>query len=519
MQNIKYIACIDLGTTGCRTIIFSSDGEIISQAYEEYNSIFISPTWIDHDPSTWIQAFHNTFNRAFAEMPNGSFLEAIGVISQRSTFIPVDKKGTPLDNAILWQDKRANKQAEHICNKAGSEKIYKKTGLRVDPYFSLPKLLWIKENKTFIYKQIYKILTVHDFIIHYLTGEFITDWTQASRTMLFNINTFQWDEELCEMFDIPLNILPKPLPPGTVAGNIKYFLCKELGIGYDIPVVAAGGDQQAAAIGLGITKQGLLCCNTGTGSFILAHSNKPVFDKQQRVICTASALSGNWLMEASIFTTGAVYRWFRDNFGFVEKLTANELKLDTYDILNLEIKKTKPGAGGLLMLPHYAGSAAPYWNPGAKGMLFGLSLGHTRAHVLRAILEGICFEINKNIKIIEELVQEIAEIRVSGGATRSQLFNQIQADVYGKTVVKTENEESSALGCLAVTATGTELYSNVEEALLEFTDFSNCIKKVPDNKTHIFYEKLQLCHDKIYNAMKSHGVYDMLELDIHSDIK
>jgi glycerol kinase len=509
MSENKYIACIDVGTTGCRTIIFSSRGKLISEAYEEYSSIFLSPTWIDHDPATWIKATCNTLKKAVKLFPgDANAIAAICVISQRSTFIPVDREGTPLDTAILWQDKRSIAQADYIRSELGAEYVYNKTGLRIDPYFSLPKLLWLKENKPHVFKDAYKFLTVHDFVINYLTGEFITDWTQASRTMLFNINTFEWDTELCGHFDIPMEKLARAVPSGTIVGGLKKHLQSEFNLRPDIPVVSVGGDQQAAAVGLGVVVPGLMCANTGTGSFILAHSEKPAFDKQQRVVCTASAVAGKWLIEAGIYTTGSVYRWFRDNFAMVENSAARDLQIDAYEILNSEIKNTSPGAEGIFVIPHFAGSAAPYWNPNAAGLIFGCSLGHKRAHVIRALLEGVCFEIYKNIKIIESMTNEITEIRVSGGAARSTTFNQIQADVYGKTVLRGISEQSSALGALFVAATSIGLYPDIAAAVAAGAASDVHSRRIPDEETHQLYEKMLVFNDELYTALASNSIYE-----------
>lgn len=509
MTETEYIACIDVGTTGCRTIIFSCYGQVMSQAYEEYTSIFLSPTWIDHDPSTWLKATSNTLKQAVKEFPGDpSEIAAICVISQRSTFIPVDTEGIPLDNAILWQDKRATDQADLIRKELGPEYVYHKTGLRIDSYFSLPKMLWMKANKPGVLQGAHKILTVHDLIIQYLTGEFITDWTQASRTMLFNINTMEWDEELCRHFDIPMDLLARAVPPGTIVGGLKKTLQKEFNLRSDLPVISVGGDQQAAAVGLGVVVPGLLCVNTGTGSFILAHAERPAFDQEQRVVCTASAIAGKWLLEAGIYTSGSVYRWYRDNFALLESNTARDLHIDAYELLNSQIKNTTPGAEGILLMPHFAGSAAPYWQPKASGVIFGLSLGHTRAHVIRALLEGICFEINKNVRIIESLTSEIKEIRVSGGATRSTTFNQIQADVYGKTVLRCFSEQSSALGAMLLAATSIGLYPDVVTAVNTAVAFDAHNQRTPDPKTRQLYEQMQSLYHEIYAALSSRGIYE-----------
>ena len=498
MSNSQYIASIDAGTTGCRTILFTDDGQIAAKSYEAYESLYLSPTWIEHDPDTWLRAARNTLKQATSEA-GISRLAAICVISQRATFIPVDRDGRPIDRAILWQDKRAVKQADLIRSEVGDECIYQKTGLRIDPYFSLPKLLWIKENKPEVLNAAYKVLSVHDLIVHDLTGRFLTDWTQASRTMLLNIRRFEWDTELCACFGISPELLPETVEPGSVVGSLRPAIVRDLGLSGDVPVVAVGGDQQAAAIGMGVVRRGVVGANTGTGSFVLAYSEQPVFDVLRRVICTASAVPGNWLVEGSIVTSGCVYDWFRDRLASTGGESSGPVDLDA------EIALAGPGAGGLLLLPHFAGAAAPYWDPHAVGVLFGMSLMHGRAHVLRAALEGIALEIEKSLRVIDKLTGGSSEVRVSGGLTRSSTFDQIQADVYGKPVLRVACEEASALGAMIAACAAIGRYADIRTAAEALVHFG--VRNDPDSRTRPVYERLIVLHDALYEAIASRGLY------------
>lgn len=275
-------------------------------------------------------------------------------------------------------------------------------------------------------------------------------------------------------------------------------------------VIAAGGDQQCAAIGLGVIKAGMVEVNTGTGSFVLANSDKPVKDLNQRLICSASSIAGKWVLEAGIFTTGSIYRWFRDNFGEIEMEAQRKSGIDAYKIMDSEAAKEPVGANGLLLIPHFAGSAAPYWNPEARGILFGLSLGHKRSSIIRAILEGIAFEIQKNINIMESYNDEIKEVRISGGITKSELFNQIQADVYGKIVVKTECNEASVLGAAVVAATTTGLYDNINSAVDNMVNLNNLSRKEPNIENYTAYKELSKIHDSLYWSLEESGIYSKM---------
>ncbi len=505
------ILCIDLGTTGCHAVIFDEKGQQISRSYQEYKSIYLPCRWIDHDPKTWLQAVKKTVKEAVKKIEHDkNCISAVAVTSQRATVIPVDKKGNPLDNAILWQDKRATEETKHLINEYGTEKIYNITGLRVDPYFTLPKLLWLKKNKTETYNHSFLFLPVQDFIIHFLTGEFKTDWTQASRTMLFNIDELRWDKDLIKSVGIDFNKLPEAVPPGSIISTVNRAASDELGLPKGIPVIAAGGDQQCAAIGLGVVKAGIVEVNTGTGSFVLVHRDKPVKDLNQRLICSASSIAGKWVLEAAIFTTGSIYRWFRDNIGQVSVKNQIKSRINAYQIMDSEAEKEPLGANGLLLVPHFAASAAPYWNPEARGILFGLSLGHKRSSIFRAILEGIAFEIQKNISIMESYTEEIKEVRISGGLTRSEIFNQIQADIYGKTVIKTDYEDASILGAAVIAATTTGLYNNINLAVDNMVSVNNLSRKEPNIENYKAYKELGKIHDSLYWSLEKAGIYSKM---------
>ncbi|HER24094.1 MAG TPA: carbohydrate kinase [Candidatus Atribacteria bacterium] len=507
----QLIISIDLGTTGCRTVIFNELGDPLSHSYQEYNSIYLSSRWIDHDPKTWLEAAQSTVKEAISKLKEThKNFSAIAVTSQRATVIPVDKDGDPIDNAILWQDKRAIEETEHLKNIYGSKEIYTITGLRIDPYFTLPKLLWFKKNRREIYGKTFKFLTVQDFIIHYLTGIFKTDWTQASRTMLFNIDRFKWEEDLIKSVGIALDKLPEAVPPGSVIGVLNRSAADKLGLPEGIPVIAAGGDQQCAAIGLGVVKDGLVEANTGTGSFVLTNSNKPFKDKNQRLICSASSVAGKWVLEAGIFTTGSIYRWFRDNFWLLGSEEQKKFRTDAYSFMNSEAEKEPIGSNGLLLIPHFAASAAPYWNPEARGILFGLSLGHTSSSIIRAILEGIAFEIRKNMVIMEGFVGPIKEVRISGGLTRSEIFNQIQADIYGRPVVKSGYEDASSLGAAIIAAVKIGLYNNIVTAVDSMTKLDYLSQKNPIDIHTKVYEDLIIIHDELYKSIEKSGIYHKL---------
>jgi xylulokinase/glycerol kinase len=398
----------------------------------------------------------------------------------------------------------------------GSEEIYVRTGLRIDPYFSLPKLLWFRDTMPEIYWRARYFLTPHDFIVHQLTGQFCTDWTQASRTMLFNISRFEWDADLAGAFGVDIGKLPPISAPGTVVGTIGRGAAHRLGVSQGLPVVLAGGDQQAAALGLGALRQGQIAVNSGTGSFITAPLAEPLWDPQRRVLLTTAASGKSWLLEAGVLTSGAVYRWMRDVLAGYS--TGRAAEADSYDQLNRLASQSRVGANGLLVLPHFAGSAAPYWDPVARGIIFNLTLAHSTADVVRAVLEGIAIEVGKNLSIIEALLDAtraptgktaIREVRVGGGVARCDLFNRIQADVYGCRVIPAEIDESTSLGAAILAAVAMDIYPDVEAAYVGMHASNLVAGHEPDPNTHAAYQEISRVHDTVYRALALSDVYSL----------
>ncbi|MEM4446357.1 MAG: xylulokinase [Candidatus Jordarchaeales archaeon] len=506
---MEYLVAIDAGTIGCRTIVFDENGREIGRAYEEYPSLYPYPTWVEQRPDDWWRAVCNTVKGAISRAKiKAEEIAGISVTNQRETIVPVDENGKPLRNAIVWQDRRTIEECRKIKEVLGSEKVYEITGLTVDPYFSAPKILWIKENEKEIFDKTYKFMLVHDYILMKLTGEFVTDWSNASRTMLFNIKEFKWSREICDALEIPLEKLPRAEAPAKKIGEVTREASEATGLAVGTPVVTGGGDQQCGAVGIGVVREGRVKATTGTGTFILAYSGKPVLDKKMRVLCSCHADPGKWVVEASIFTTGSIYRWFRDQLGHVEKVVAEILGEDPYNILNKEAEAVPPGSGGILVLPHFIGAGAPYWNPNSRGVIFGLALGHTRKHLIRALMEGVCFEIRKNIEVMREVGISINEMRITGGATRSDLWNQIQADIYNLPIVIGAVEEATALGAAILAGVGVGVYKSISEAAERAVKIKE-VKK-PDATKRKVYDSLYSLHVELYEALNSRGLFEKL---------
>jgi D-xylulose kinase len=515
MKENIYLVAIDAGTTGERTMIFDEKGRVVAWKYLEHPSYFLKPTWVEQEAAEWWDRICKTSRAVLKEAADKGItpdmIVGISVANQRETIVPIDKEVEPLRRAIVWQDRRTISQCNWIKSNIGEDMVYNITGLTVDPYFSAPKIMWIKEQQPDIYKKTHKFLLVHDYIIAKLADIFITGWDNASRTMLFDIRKFDWSENLLDFIGIDEEKMPEPHPSGKIVGEVTKKAAEETGFAEGTPVVCGGGDQQCGAIGVGVVRQGRIKATTGTGTFILSFLDKPCFDPKRRVLCSCHGIPRKWVQEASIFSTGTIYRWFRDEFGHLEKVAGELVGTDPYEMLNKEASSTPAGSKGVLVTPHFTGAGAPHWNPYARGVIVGLAIGHTRKDVVRAILEGIALEIRKNIEVMRELGVQVEEMRVTGGATRNPHFNQIQADVYGLPVLRGKVEESTALGCAILAGVGTGVFKSIEEATDKMVHIVERYEPRLENKT--IYDRLFKIHGKIYDALDKAGVYkDLAEL-------
>jgi D-xylulose kinase len=480
----ELIIAIDAGTTGVRSMLFTAAGTVLAKAYEEFDSLFPSPSWVEQEAPTWWTSACKTIHRCFTSVPfSPNDVIAVSVTNQRETVVPLDTEGQPLRHAIVWQDRRTIPQCDWIRETISAETIYSITGLIIDPYFTAPKILWIKEHQPDVFAKTDQFLLVHDFIVHRLTDNTVTDFSNASRTMLFDIESGGWSKKLLNAFEIPSEKLPNPVPSGTKVGEVTSKAAKISSLAEGTPVIAGGGDQQCAALGVGVVREGMIKSTTGTGTFVLAHSDKIRLDPKRRVLCSRHVVQDAFVVEASMFTTGSVLRWFRDQLGRDECIVAEEKGVDPYEVLVEEAAQIPAGSEGVVHIPHLVGAGAPYWNPHARGIFAGLALGHTRQHLIRAILEGVSYEIRTNLEVMRELNLPASEVRVTGGAARSEVWMQIQADVLGVPIIRTELEEATALGAAILACKGIGIFKSVTEAVEQMIREKPKLSPNPENSS------------------------------------
>lgn len=497
------IITIDIGTTSMRAILFDAGGRQLALAREDNPPAYYPDGRVEQAAATWEGILVRILSACAGEARvRGLAVEGIALTSQRSSVIPVDREGQPLRPAIMWQDQRT----EAICRGLAprNAEVYRVCGMRVTTVMSACKMKWLKENEPDIFRRAWKMVGIHDFVLRALTGAFLTDHSLASRTNLLNLEKLDWDEGLMGLFGVPRSMLCDLVPPGSVAGGLEAGLAARAGIAAGTPVITAGGDQQCAALGLGLTGPDRVVANTGTGSYILGYSVRPAFDPEMRAFCNAAAIPGAYVIEAGMSASGAVYRWFSDNFYSEAKNSCD----DGIAAINEEAASSPPGANGVAFLPRFrlggadgaaAAGAAPAGQPAAgslagvseKGLFWGLSLATRRGDMARALLEGIAAEMAENLRLVEALTGRAGSVHASGGLTRFELFNRIQADLYGLPVRKAGHGEATAVGAWISAAKTLGLYGSYEEAAAASERGSEIQESAPVPANAVVYERLR----------------------------
>jgi glycerol kinase len=455
----KLILTLDQGTTSSRAILFNKNGKIISIAQKEFTQYYPKPGWVEHDPmEIWSSQASVITEAILKENLKAENISAIGITNQRETTVVWEKEtGQPIYNAIVWQDRRTAEQCDLLKEKKMDSIIREKTGLVLDAYFSATKIQWILNNVAGAKEKANQgklaFGTIDSWLIWNLTeGKLhITDVSNASRTMLFNINTLSWDKELLELFKIPESMLPEVRSSSEKYGETSGKL-----LGTKVPIAGIAGDQQAALFGHVCTKPGMVKNTYGTGCFMLMNiGNKPTLSKNN-LITTIAWKIGNevqYALEGSIFIAGAVVQWLRDELKIIS--TAAEIE---------ELASNVSDSGGVYMVPAFAGLGAPYWNQYARGTIFGITRGTNRNHFCRAALESIAFQVMEVLKAMEsDSGIEIKELRVDGGATQNNFLLQFQADILKADVVRPEVTEVTAIGAAYLAGLAVGFWENIQE--------------------------------------------------------
>jgi glycerol kinase len=455
----RYILALDAGTTSVRAILFDHSGQISAVAQREIRQIYPQPGWVEHDPEEiWSSQVAVAMEALGSVSASPGDIAAIGITNQRETSIVWDREtGEPVHNAIVWQDRRTAGMCDQLRRAGALKMIQKRTGLLLDSYFSATKVTWILDNVAGARKKAEQgklaFGTVDSWLVWKLTSRsrHITDASNASRTLLLNIHTGEWDPELLKLFRIPASMLPEVRSSSEVYGHVNSTLGLQ-----DIPIGGIAGDQQAALFGQMCIKPGGTKSTYGTGCFLLQNTGAKAVDSKNRLLTTIAWKIGqktDYAQEGSVFIGGAVVQWLRDGL----KLIRSAPEVDA-------LAATVKDSGGLFLVPAFAGLGAPHWDPYARGILLGITRDATGGHVARAALEGVAFQVADLLEAMQsDTGKKLREIRVDGGLTRSELLMQFQADILGIPIVRPAVTETTALGAAYLAGLATGFWKNLQD--------------------------------------------------------
>jgi len=458
----QYILALDQGTTSSRAILFDREGRMRGIVQQEFRQIFPQSGWVEHDANEIWRSQLSVAQQVLKDHKiNASDVAAIGITNQRETTVVWDRKtGEPIANAIVWQDHRTADLCDALREQGKSALFQEKTGLVIDAYFSGTKLKWLLDNVAGARSKAERgelaFGTVDSWLIYKLCGAHVVDTSNASRTLLFNIHTQKWDDELLALLDIPRSLLPEVVPGSGVVGNTKPEL-----LGSAIPIAGIAGDQQAATFGQACHQPGMAKNTYGTGCFMLMNTGRQAITSKNNLLTTIGwTIDGqtDYMLEGSVFNAGAAVQWLRDGLGIIK--SSEEVEA---------LASSVPDTGGVFFVPAFAGLGAPYWDAYARGTMVGISRGTTKAHIARATLASIAYQ---SADVLEAMQKDAAisltELRVDGGASRNDLLMQFQADVLGVPVVRPVVTETTALGAAYLAGLAVKFWGSTDEIVAQW---------------------------------------------------
>jgi xylulokinase len=456
----------DLGTTGNKATLVRVDGTLVGSTFQGYETVYPAIGWAEQDPEDWWEAFRATTARLMRESgADPARVAAVSFSGQMMGCLPVDRTGTPLRSAIIWADQRSLEEAAWLADRVGEGRVYAVTGHRISPTYSVEKLLWVRAHEPDVFARTHKVLHAKDFVRLRLTGRAETDYSDASSMNLFDLGRRDWSDEILDAVGLPREILPEVGPSTKVVGEIDKKTTADLGLRAGTPVVMGGGDGPCAAVGAGVVAEGSAYNYIGSSSWIALATRRPVFDPARRTF-TFWHLDPDMVMPTGTMqSAGGSYQWMRNQLCPLETAEAQRLGVSPYDLMNRQAEAVPAGCRGLLFLPYLMGERSPHWNPAARGVFLGLTLSHGRADMIRAVLEGVAFNLRIILDAFLRQGVRVPSIRVIGGGAKSALWCQILADVMNRTIERlTLLEEATSLGAAIAGGVGTGVFPDFSVA-------------------------------------------------------
>ncbi len=492
---MKTFLGIDIGTSSVKIIAINETLDLIGESSYPYPTDYPKPFWSEQDPELWWQATKIALNQLLSLhkiLPET--IAAIGLTGQMHSLVAIDHHNQIIRNAILWNDQRSSFETKYINEIAGGQnKLIDLVANRSITGFTLSKLLWLKHNESANFAQIHKILLPKDEIRRRLTNDYATDVSDASGTLMFDVKNRKWSNEILELFKINPKILPHVYESAQITGYVSQLARNELGLNINCPVVAGAGDCIAAAIGLGVVDDGILAISLGTSGILMASTSNPLIDYSGRLHSFCHGIEHKWHIMGVNLTGGGSLKWFK------EALYPDDDKF--YDAIDHNIKDINPGSSGLFFLPYLNGERTPHFNANAHGAYIGLTLKHNKGHFLRALMEGVAYNLRQTLEIMKEIPIPISQIRVTGGGLKNQLWLNILSDILGYNLIKLKSDQGPAIGAALLAGQGSNYFNNIED---NATRLAKSIETVQVNETnHQFYQHSYRIFQDLYKALEN----------------
>ena len=460
-----YLLGIDVSTTATKALLIDAEGRAVAVAASEYPFETPRPLWSEQDPALFWEGTVSSVRAVQAQSGVAAAdIAGVGLTGQMHGLCALDAGGRPLRPCILWNDQRTAEQCAEIARRVGAERVLQLTGNPVLTGFTAPKLLWMAQHEPELYDRIAHVLLPKDYARYRLTGEFFGEVSDASGTSLFDVGARRWSDEMLAALDVPRAWLPEVTESPAASTRISEDAARATGLLAGTPVIGGGGDQAAQAVGTGIVREGIISVTVGTSGVVFAQSDAYRVEPAGRLHAFCHAAPGRWHLMGVMLSAAGSFRWFRDAVGQHEVFLAQQTGRDVYDILTMEAAEAPPGSEGLLFLPYLTGERAPHPDPLARGAFVGLTVRHRKAHLARAVLEGVSFGLRDSFELMRGLGIESTQVRVSGGGARSALWRQILADVFGAEIVTVNVTEGAAFGAALLAGVGAGVYGSVADA-------------------------------------------------------
>jgi xylulokinase len=495
------IGC-DVGSQGTNGALYAADGALVSSAYEAYDLSFPHPSWAEQDPDVWTGAVERVCRRLVDACPDGA--DGIGALSfgsQLDGMVACDAAGRPVRPAMIWMDRRAEPQAARLTERMSPADFYAAVGANLDSSHAVFKALWIRDEEPASWDRVVHLMPPGSFVFRHATGELVVDYSNASSLALLDPRTRTWSDRALEAAEIDPAMLPA-IAAGTAAvTGLTPAFADASGLRPSTVVAVGCGDEMAATLGAGVFAPGEVCDVVGTAEPVCAASAEPREDPTMLVECHPHADPDAWLLENPGFVSGGNLRWWRDQFGAVERDAESVGLGDAYDFLSSEAGRVPPGADGLVFLPCMQGAMAPEWNGAARGVFYGLTLAHTRDHMTRAILEGSAFALRDILTAMREAGLDVRRLTIVGGGAKGPLWRQIKADVTGLPVRVPTSVETTATGAAILAAVASGMHASVGEAVAAFVSYRPEVHE-PDPATSGDYDEAYERYGRVYGALR-----------------